>query len=318
LALAAANSLQDPAVLAEQVRRMLADPKSRALVDNFGAQWLTLRNVDLRTPNREMFPAFDEPLRQAMKQETLEFFSGVLREDRSVLEFLDADYTYLNERLAVHYGIPGVAGPEFRKVALTDQRRGGVLTQASILTITSNPTRTSPVKRGKWILEQLLGTPAPPPPPGVEELSEDAAQIAGATLRERMEKHREVASCASCHARMDPLGFGLENFDAVGSWRDLEGASPIDASGAMPDGAAFNGPAELKQVLLAREEEFSRCLADKMLAYALGRGTTSADRRVVHDLVEKMAADGHKLSRLILEVASSEPFRMRRGQGEMP
>lgn len=316
--LAADGKLNALETLAAQARRMLVDPKSRALVENFGGQWLTLRNLDIRTPDKKLFPAFDEELRSAMKEETLRFFEGVMREDRSVLEFIDSDYTYVNERLARHYGIEGVAGAEFRKTPLGDGRRGGVIAQASILTITSNPTRTSPVKRGKWVLEQLLGTPPPPPPPAVEELSEDPAVVSGATLRERMEQHRAKSTCASCHARMDPLGFGLENFDGIGAWRDREGEFAIDASGELPDGAAFNGPGELKRVLLAKQADFTRCLSEKMLTYALGRGLETSDRCVVDEIAGKVAGDGHRMSRLIQEVVQSEPFRKRRGQGASP
>lgn len=312
--LAAEGRLSEPDRLEAQVRRMLTDPKSRAIVDNFATQWLQTRNLAIRTPDPSLFPTFDDDLRAAMRIESERFFEGVLREDRPLLDFLDSDYTYLNERLARHYGIEGVTGPEFRKVTLAGDRRGGVLTQASVLLITSNPTRTSPVKRGKWILEQILGTPPPPPPPGVEELKDDQAAMKGGSLRQRMEAHRANPNCATCHARMDPLGFGLENYDAIGAWRDLDGAFPIDASGVLPGGKTFSGPKPLKAILLARKADFTRSFAEKMLTYALGRGVERHDRLAVDSIADAAAADGYKMSRLIVEIVKSDPFRKRRGQ----
>ncbi|MEX2559741.1 MAG: DUF1592 domain-containing protein [Pirellulales bacterium] len=310
---AAAGTLRQN--IAEQTRRMLKDPKSRALVDNFAGQWLQIRRLNTMTPDRERFPVFDDALRDAMLRETELFFAAIKDEDRSVLEFLNADFTFLNERLARHYGIDGVAGDDFRRVSLAGGVRGGVLTQASILTITSNPTRTSPVKRGKWILEQILGTPAPPPPPGVEELEEgDQAALSG-TLRQRMEQHRENPSCASCHSRMDPLGFGLENFDAVGAWRDREGTFEIDASAELADGSTFNGPAELKAVLAGKPDQFARALTEHMLTYALGRGLEYYDRCAVDAISEAVANADYKFSALVLAVVQSDPFQLRRGGG---
>ncbi|MGL4464277.1 MAG: DUF1592 domain-containing protein, partial [Planctomycetia bacterium] len=252
-----------------QVQRMLASPKSMALVENFLTQWLQIRNLATAMPNRRRFTDWDEPLRQAMAKETELFFRAVMKEDRSVLDLLAGDYTFVNERLAKHYGLSGVRGGEFQKVSLKDTPRAGILTQASVLTVTSNPTRTSPVKRGKWVLEQLLGTPPPPAPPNVPALADDKQKgpIKG-TLRQRLEQHRADPACASCHARMDPLGFGLENFDAIGAWRTQDGGAPIDASGVLPGGKKFSGPADLRTVLLDRKDDFLHCFAEKLLTYA--------------------------------------------------
>ncbi len=243
------------------------------------------------------------------------FFEHVVREDRSVLELLAADYTFVNERLAKHYGIAGVTGDEYRKVSLAGTPRGGVVTQASVLAVTSNPTRTSPVKRGKWILETLLGAPPPPPPAGVEELKDDkpGAELTG-TLRQRMEQHRANPSCASCHRRMDPLGFGLENFDAVGAWRTIDGKEPVDATGVLPGGESFRGPDGLKAVLLKRKDQFARCLADKVLTYALGRSTERGDRCAVDAVARELTAADYRFSAVVLGVVRSEPFLMRKAQ----
>jgi hypothetical protein len=255
-------------------------------------------------------------MRKAMLEETRAFFEGVVREDRSILDFLDADYTYVNERLAKHYGIEGVTGEEFRRVSLDRTRRGGLLGQASVLMATSNPTRTSPVKRGKWILEQLLGTPPPPPPPNVPELEEEKpGQIVG-SLRERMELHRKNPDCASCHNRMDPLGFGLENYDAIGAWREKDGEHAIDSSGVLPSGASFRGPSELKTILADRKAEFARCLAEKLLTYALGRGLEYYDQCAVDEMTNRLAADNFKFSRLVAEIVTSDPFRTRSTESE--
>ena len=272
------GTLRSPDVLEKQVRRMLRDPKAHALVENFAGQWLQLRNLRSLSPDRGRFPSFDDKLRDAMIQETSLFFGSVLRNDSSILDFIDSDFTYVNERLARHYGIPGIKGEQFRRVKLKGHNRGGLITQASILTVTSNPTRTSPVKRGKWVLEQLLGTPPPPPPPNVPVLTEDAKALTAATLRLRMEQHRSKASCAVCHNKLDPLGFGLENFDAVGGWRNQDSGVPVDSSGKLPSGESFRGPAELKAILKAHSPEFTRCLTEKMLTYALGRGLEEYDR----------------------------------------
>jgi hypothetical protein len=303
--------------LEAQVKRMLKDPKAKAFSENFAGQWLQLRNLKLVAPDPKQFPNFDDELREAMQQETELFFEHVLREDRSVMEFIDADYTFLNERLARLYGIDGVKGEQFRRVALKRSARGGLLTQASVLTITSNPTRTSPVKRGKWVLENILGTPPPPPPPNVPELEEShEAELTG-TLRQRMEQHRDNPNCASCHARMDPIGFGFENFDAIGAWRTKDGEFAIDASGKLTSGEAFDGPAEFKAILLKQKrDEYVRCLAEKVLTYALGRGLEYYDKCAVDQIAKNVARNRYKFSALVLEVTKSTPFQKRRGEGE--
>jgi hypothetical protein len=302
--------------LESQVRRMLADPKAEALVDNFALQWLGLRNLDMVTPDKGLFPTFDDTLREAMRTETKIFFGGIIREDRSVLDLIDADYSFLNEPLAAHYGIRGVKGPKFRRVSLAGTPRGGVVTQASVLTVTSNPTRTSPVKRGKWILDNILGEPPPDPPPGVPQLAEDEQAVSSGSLRERLEQHRSKETCAVCHRKMDALGFAMENFDAVGAWRTRDGEFEIDPSGVLPEGQTFKGPAELKAILLTNSREsFVRCLAEKMLTYALGRGLEYYDRCAVDDIVKALAENDYKFSTLILEIVKSDPFQKRRGKG---
>ena len=305
--------LRQPGVLDQQVRRMLKDPKAHALAENFAGQWLNTRSLSAFSPDPKRFPTFTDQLRQDMVRETDLFFRHIVREDRSVLEFLDSDYSFLNARLAKHYGIKDVKGDEFRKLSLAGTPRGGVLTQAAVLAVTSNPTRTSPVKRGKWILENILGTPPPPPPPDVEELPE-GAELKG-TLRQQMEQHRLNPSCASCHARMDPLGFGFENFDAVGAWRSVEGKHAIDASGVLPDGSKFDGPKELKQVLLKKQDLFVKCLTEKLLTYALGRGTERSDRCYIDEIAKRVEKQDHRITALILEIVKSEPFQKRGLQG---
>ncbi len=315
LDLAARGQLRAGKNLDVQVARMLKDPKAGALVENFSGQWLQTRNLKLANPDRGRFDQFDEPLRLAMQREVELFFAAVVRDDRPISDFLHADYTYLNERLARHYGIGGIKGDQFRRVALTDLRRGGVVTMASVLTVTSNPTRTSPVKRGKWILEEILGTPPPPPPPGVADLPDDKKDVARGTIRTRLEKHRADPNCASCHARMDPLGFALENFDAIGSYRDGDGSFPVDASGTLPDGRKFVGPVELKAVLLTKMKPFARCLAEKLMTYALGRGLEYQDRCAVEKLAEATLADGARFSRLVSGIVHSDPFGKRGVEG---
>jgi hypothetical protein len=310
--LAESKTLREENHLEQQVRRMLRDPRSRALTDNFAGQWLQIRSVQAATPDKAAYPAFDETLRQAMIRETELFFDAIVQEDRSVLDFLDADYTFVNERLAKHYGLANVKGPEFRKVSLTSTPRRGVLTQASVLTVTSNPTRTSPVKRGKWILENILDTPPPPPPPDVPEL-DDAKELKG-SLRQRMEQHRTNALCASCHQRLDPLGFGFENFDGIGRWREREGTFAIDASGTLPGGQSFKGPLELVSILKGREAEFRRCLSDKLLTYALGRGLEHYDRCAVDDICTAVQREQNRFSSMVLAIVKSEPFQKRRGR----
>jgi hypothetical protein len=313
--LARKKTLREPDVLEGQVRRMLKDPRSRALVDNFAGQWLQLRTLKEFKPDPDLFPSFDEKLRSDMLRETELFFENVVREDRSILDFIDSDYSFVNERLAKHYGLSGVKGESFRRVSLTGTPRGGILTQAAVLSVTSNPTRTSPVKRGKWILENILGTPAPPPPAGVEELKDDKEAVLSGSLRQRLEQHRADPNCATCHQRMDPLGFGFENFDAIGGWRTKEGKHAIDPSGTLPNGQSFAGPAELRAILKQRQEAFARCLAEKLLTYALGRGVERYDRCAVDDIVRGAGKDNYKFSRLVIEIAKSDPFQKRRGKG---
>jgi hypothetical protein len=314
--LAVAGTLHKPDVLVAQAMRMLKDPRSHALADDFAAQWLTLRKLQNITPDRRRFPDWNSSLRTAMRTETLMFFQSVVDQDASVLDFLNGKYTFVNEQLAKHYGMEGVTGDQFRRVALNDGPRGGILTQASILTVTSNPSRTSPVKRGKWVLEQLLGTPPPSPPPGVPALADDNKHgpLVG-TLRQRMEQHRKNPACAQCHAKMDPLGFGLENFDAVGSWRTVDGDSPVDASGVLPDGQKFSGPAELRDILMTKKDLFVRCFSDKLLTYALGRGTEPNDRCSIDNIVAAAAKHGYRFSSIVTAIVESDPFRMRRGSG---
>ncbi len=299
------------ATLPAQVRRMLADPKSRALVDNFAGQWLQLRNLPNWRPDPDKFKDFDDSLRAAMQRETEHFFDYIVREDRSVIDFLAADYTFLNERLARHYGVKGVRGPHFRKVTLTDGNRGGLLTHASILTVSSYPTRTSPVLRGKWILENILATPPPPPPPNVPDLEAKAANSAK-DLRAALEKHRANGACASCHARLDPLGFSLENYDAIGKFRAEEDGAKVDATGSLPGGINFVGAPGLKKVLLERQDYFVECISEKLLTYALGRGLEHFDLPVVRQIRRQTAAKQHRFSELVLAVVNSVPFQMRR------
>jgi len=311
--LATEGKLRSSDNLERQVLRMLKDPRSQALVDNFAAQWLQLRNLKAATPDHGRFPGFDEPLRAAMARETEMFFGAIAHGDLSILNFLDSDFTYLNERLARHYGVGGVRGDQFRRVKLKGHTRGGLLTQASILTVTSNPTRTSPVKRGKWVLEQILGTPPPPPPADAPAFNEEQKAVSAASLRQQMEQHRAKASCATCHGRMDPLGFGLENFDAVGAWRDKDGSLPIDSSGTLPSGSSFRGPEQLKAILKSRSNEFARCLTVKMLTYALGRGLEDYDHCAVDKIVEHLVAANYRFSALVQGIVESDPFLKRRG-----
>jgi len=311
--LALKNQLRKPGVLEQQVERMIRDARFAAFVDNFAGQWLELRNIDEVKPAAEKFPNFDNELRAAMKKETQLFFESVVRDGRSLTTLLDARYTFLNERLARHYGISGVTGPEFRKVELNTPQRGGVLTHASVLTVSSYPNRTSPVIRGKFVLENFLNAPPPPPPPNVPTLEESAAGMTG-TLRQQMEKHRTNPTCAACHVRMDALGFGLENYDAIGGWRDQDGGQPIDASGALPGGREFRTPAELKTMLTKNQDDFAGCVTEKMMTYALGRGLEKNDRTFVRQIVRNLAATDYQLQRLFIEIARSAPFQMRRGE----
>jgi hypothetical protein len=315
-ALAEKGILDQPDVLQQQVRRMLANEKSQALVDNFAAQWLNLSSFDDVRPSRDHFPGYDRRLQPLMLSETNLFVEHVIREDRSILEFLNAGYTFVNERLAAHYGIEGVTGSEFRKTSLEGTHRAGILTHASILTITSEPTRTSPVKRGKWILDNILGTPPPEPPPNVPNLPQTNQTPGQPTVRERLVAHRADPGCASCHAKLDPLGLAFENFDGVGRWRDTEGDQPVDASGTLPGGETFNGSQELVAILSSRHTEFARHLTKVMLTYALGRGLEYYDACAVDEIVRNLAADGHRFSTLVGGICKSDPFLKRRGEAE--
>lgn len=317
------------AKLDEEIERMLKDERATSLVDQFALQWLQLQRLDQIQPDRDMFPEFNDDLRRSMKEETRLLFLHILKEDRNILEVVDANYTFLNERLARFYGIRDdqgnedrvtsdkkgepIRGREFRLVQLpVGSSRGGLLTHASILTVTSNPTRTSPVKRGRWVLEQVLGAPPPPPPPDAPELPADAQAIASGSLRQRLEMHRANPSCANCHDKMDPIGFAMENFDAVGRYRTKDGAFDIDTSGVLPDGSKFNNLAELKQILKTRSRDVARCMAEKMLIFAIGRGLEFYDRPTVNKIVESTEANGYRFSSLVKAIVASEPFRMRR------
>jgi mono/diheme cytochrome c family protein len=307
------GKLKDPAALKQQVQRMIGDVRLRALVENFAGQWLSLRNLRNISPDPKVFPDFDDNLREALREESELFFESMLREDHSVLDLLDADYTFLNERLARHYGIRDVYGSHFRRVVLSNEERKGLLGQGSVLTVTSYSNRTAPTIRGKWLLENVFGSPPPPPPPNVPSLTEEEGNAGRVlTMRQRMEHHRENPVCAACHARMDPLGFALENFDALGKWRTTEGGTPIDPSGQLPDGTQFQGPAELRKILLSRREQFVITVTEKLLTYALGRGLEHYDQPVVRKIVREAAPNGYRWSSLIVGIVNSTPFQMRR------
>jgi mono/diheme cytochrome c family protein len=313
LALAESGELAKPAVLEAQVDRMLADPRAAGFAANFAGQWLETRNLDSVKPDPDKFKEWNPELREAMKTETTMFFEHVLRENRPVSDFLNANYTFLNERLAEHYGIDGVAGGEFRRVPLTTDRRGGVLSQAGVLTVSSYPTRTSPVIRGKYVLQNLLGMPPPPPPADVPAL-EESAGAEGRSMREQLDVHRRNPSCAACHRNMDPLGFGLENYDAIGRWRDVDGEHPVDASGALPDGQRFATAGEMRALLVSQLPQFSRTLTQKMLTYALRRGLKPYDRRTVDSIHRAVAADGYHFRTMVHQIVKSLPFQARRGE----
>ncbi|HVW08321.1 MAG TPA: DUF1592 domain-containing protein [Bryobacteraceae bacterium] len=316
LRLAETNKLHTPEVLDAQVKRLIADPRSSALADNFAGQWLQTRSLDAVKPDAKKFPEWSPELKEAMRTETRMFFEAVMQDNRPISDFIDGRYTFLNEQLAKFYGIDGVIGPEFRRVELSDKdaaERSGVFTQASVLTVSSYPTRTSVVLRGKYMLENVLNAPPPPPPPDVPRLNEATVGVAK-SLRQQMEQHRADALCASCHAKMDVLGFGLENYDAIGRWRTTDGKFPIDSSGSFPNGKTFNGPAEMKALLHDNMPDFVRALSEKMLTYALGRGTESYDRPVIDDLVKQTAAGDNRLQPLILAIVHSLPFEQRRGE----
>ena len=312
LDLAARANLREPGVLAAQVRRMLADPRSRELTRNFAGQWLFLRNLPATLPDVVLFPDFSENLRQDFRKETELLFDSLIREDRSILDLLTADYTFLNERLARLYPVPDVYGSRFRRVKIADEKRHGILGHGSFLLVTSQANRTSVVGRGKWIMENLLGSPPPPPPPNVPALKENPATGRPQTLRERMAAHRANPVCSSCHARMDPLGFALENFDAVGQWRTQEGFQPIDAASVLPDGTRIDGPAGLRRMLLSRPEQIVTTVVEKLLTYALGRGLEFTDAPTVRRIVRSTARDNYRVSALIAAITESAPFHMRR------
>jgi len=315
LELAEGGKLQDPLVLEQQVGRLLKDSRSKSLVSNFAAQWLQLRSLRAINPDQEVFPYFEENLREAFRLETELFFESMLREDRSVLELLSADYTFLNERLARHYGIPDVYGSHFRRVELKTEERRGLLGKGSILAITSYANRTSPVLRGKWVLENLLGTPPPPPPPNIPDLVERDQDGQAFSMREAMEQHRANPACATCHNVMDPLGFALENFDGIGSWRTTDAGDPIDSSGVLPDGTPFRGPAELQRVLLeSKSEQFVATATERLLTYALGRGVESYDAPAIRSIIREAAPKNYRWSSLILGIVKSTPFQMRRSR----
>ena len=315
LSLAATGEIQKPTVLKAEVKRMLKDKRAQSLADNFAEEWLNLRKLALINPDPAQFPDFDEHLRSEMLTETKMFFDGIVKNDLSVIDFLDAKYTYVNAQLAKHYGMKGVEGDQFRKVSLEGTPRCGVLTQASVLTLTSNPTRTSPVKRGKWVLEEILNTPPPPPPANVAQLPDDGKQIAAASLRQKMEIHRKDPACATCHKKMDPIGFSLENFDATGAWRGSDSGTPIDASGVLPDGTKFQGATELAAILLKKKADFVRSLSEKMLTYAIGRGVESYDKCTVDDIASACQSNGNRFSSLVCSVVTSDPFRKKRVAG---
>jgi hypothetical protein len=308
LDLAEHGRLRDRAVLERQVARMLADPRAKTLVSNFVGQWLYLRNVEAVLPDPSAFPDFDENLRAALAGETDLFFESMLREDRSLLDLLRADYTFLNERLARHYGMSGIHGTEFRRVTLTGEERKGLLGKGSVLTVTSYPNRTSPTLRGKFVLENLLGSPPPPPPPNVPSLKEDK-DLGLLTMRERLALHQSNPVCSSCHSRMDPLGFALENFDGLGRWR-----TGVDSSGVLPDGTRIDGPAGLRQVLLDRKDQFATTATERLLTYALGRGVEPFDMPAVRKIVRDAAPTDYRWSSLIGGIVNSVPFQMRRAR----
>ena len=311
--LARTRSLRRRSVLEKQVVRMLADKRSQALVKTFAAHWLGIRTMKLVTPDEETFPDFDQQLRDAMCRETELFFEEIMKKDLSVLLFIDSDFTFLNQRLAEHYGIRGVSGAKHQRVALEDGRRGGVLTQGTVLTITSDPTRTSPVKRGKWILEQILGSPPPPPPPGADNFAGKATEE-GLTLRARMKLHRQNPECAVCHEKMDTIGLGFERFDGIGTFRKTQSGTPIIVNGTFPNGQSFEDVIELKSLLLRHKADFCRCLTEKMMIFALGRGLEYTDTSLVDEISKELALSGYRFSTLVKQIVLSEKFRKRRGE----
>jgi hypothetical protein len=307
--LAVKGRLKEPAVLEAQVRRMLADERARALGANFAGQWLYLRNLKAKYPIDDIFPDFDDNLRKSMQRETEMLFETVVLEDRSALTLLNADFTFMNERLAKHYGMPGIYGDQMRRVTVRDEYRKGLLGHASVLTLTSNDDRTNPVSRGKYVLTIILGTPPPPPPPNVPPLNEVSGKVL--SMRERMQEHRANAVCANCHRLMDPIGLSLENFDATGRWRTTEGGTPIDARDTLYNGAKVDGPVSLRNVVLSHPDQFVRTMTEMLLTYALGRGLEDYDMPIVRSIERDAAAKNYRFSSLILGVVKSAPFQMR-------
>ena len=317
LNLATRGRLKDPKVLEQQVQRMLRDPRAQALVDGFANRWLGLSKLTGLVPDTDLYREWDENLRDAMAKETQHFVASQIREDRSVGELLTADYTYVNERLAKHYGIPNIYGPRFRRVKFNDGVRGGLLGQASILSVTSYPNRTSVVVRGRWLLTNVLGSPPPPPPPDVPALK-DPVPGKPMSLRQRMEQHRNVPVCATCHQRMDPLGFALENFDALGKWRKEADGAPIDAASSLPDGTQFDGIAGLRQLMGSHKEDFVRTFTEKLMTYAIGRGIDTSDLPAIRKIARDAAPQDYKWSAVILGIVNSVPFNMSVAGGEKP
>ena len=310
---AKSGALTKPEGLQEQVSRMLKDPKSGALVDNFAMQWLQIRKIYNFQPDKKLYPEYDDALMNSMIEESKMVFGNVMTEDRPVTDFLDSKYTFVNEALAKHYGIKGVVGENMRKVSTEGTGRGGVLTQGAVLAITSNPTRTSPTKRGRWILEQILGTPPAPPPPGVDDLSNTSATTANLSLRQQMEIHRKDPACAVCHVKMDALGFGFENYDAVGRWRTKDGNLTIDSSAVLPDGKKFSGPVQLKAVLMGNRKEFVASFIEKLMTFAIGRGVDVDDKCFVDEVLKNAEASGYKFSSIVHGIANSDAFKKRKG-----
>ncbi len=316
MAAAAADKLRDPNEIAAQVKRMMQDPKAEAFGRLFGGQWLGISQLgETKKPDPDMFPEYSDALADVMKQEAYAYFNGIIREDRSLLELISSDYMYANDALAALYGLEGIEGPELRRVQVADASRGGVLGMAAVLTSTSHSLRTSPVLRGMWVMERILGEHVPPPPPNVPTLPEDGKSPEGLTFRQQLEVHREKAECAGCHSKMDPLGFGLENFDPIGRWRSTQADQPIDASGVLPSGTAFTGPAELKNILMERQDQFAHNLAQKMLGYALGRSLNRYDTCVINESVEALKSNEFRPSALINTIVLSYPFRHRYSNG---
>ena len=312
LAVAQSGKLHEPAILEREVRRMLADAKARAFTDNFASQWLRTKELASVHPAADKFPEFTPAIRTAMALEPLEFFSALIGENRPLSDCLDCDYTFVNADLAKYYGLAGVEVQGFRRVQLTDRNRGGVITMAGVLTLTSYPRRSSPVLRGKWLMEEILGSPPPPAPPMIKSLPTSDKPRNGLTFRQQLEQHRNRPECASCHKTMDQLGFGLENFNPVGQWRTVVADAPVDNSGELPSGQKFTGPGELKALLSQRKDEFTRNVAERMMSYALGRGIEQGDWLAIRQISKAIASSGYKSQELVLGIVRSPQFNFRR------